>query len=105
MSVLTFAVRFCHTAGLDRPGSLGQEPGKFLGSCTLVFFFFFLRVCFHACSLPLASSLSFSSSFLLSFSFFLSFVVARIRIPLPLALHDLLPLHLLARRRQAFDPT
>ena len=106
MSVLTFAVRFCHTAGLDRLGRLGQKPGKFLGSCTLAFFlFFFLRLCFHACSLPLASSLSFSSSFLLSFSFFLSFVVARILIPLPLALHDLLPLHLLARRRQAFDPT
>ena len=112
MSVLTFAVRFCHTAGLDRPGSLGQEPGKFLGSCTLFFCFFVffvvvvvVRLCFHACSLPLASSLSFSSSFLLSFSFSLSFVVARIPLPLPLALHDLLPLHLLARRRQAFDPT
>ena len=105
MSVLTFAVRFCHTAGLDRPGRLSQEPGKFSGRCTLAFFSFFLRLCFHACSLPLASSLSFSSSFLLSFSFFLSFVVARILIPFPLALHDLLPLHLLARRRQAFDPT
>ena len=44
MSVLTFAVRFCHTAGLDRPGRLGQEPGKFLGSCTLAFFFFFALV-------------------------------------------------------------
>ena len=89
MSVLTFAVRFSHTAGLDRPGSLGQPPGKFLGSCTLAFFFFsfFLRLCFHACSLPLASSLSFSSSFLLSFSFFLSFVVARVLGLFPLPLH------------------
>ena len=92
MSVLNFAVRFFHTAGLDRPGRLGQEPRKFLGSCTLAFLFFlFLRLCVHACSLPLASSLSFSSSFLLSFSFSLSFVVARIPLPLPLALHDLLP--------------
>ena len=107
MSVLNFAVLLFHTAGLDRPSILGQEPGKSLGSCTLAFFFFFsfLRLRFHACLLPLASSLSLTSSFLLSFSFFLSFVVARVLVLVPLPLRDLLPLHLLARRRQAFDPT
>ena len=59
MSVLTFAVRFFHTAGLDRPGRLGQEPRKFLGSCTLAFFsssFFFC-----ACASTLARSLSLTS--------------------------------------------
>ena len=106
MSELTFAVRFAHAAGPDRPGQTGTGArwvfGRVFGS---LFFFFSLRLRVHAVVLPLASPLSFSSSFLLSFSFFLSFVVARILIPLPLALHDLLPLHLLARRRQAFDPT
>ena len=68
----------------------------------LFFFFFCTCVRVHALALALASPLFSSSPFLLSFSSFFSFVVARVLVPLPLPLHDLLPLNLLARRSAGF---
>ena len=92
MSVLTFAVRFSHAAGLDRPGRLGQQPGGFSAafsarSFSFLFFFALARPRFTAPYPSLWFSLSFS---------FLTFVVARVLVPLPL--RDLLPLHLVPRR-------
>ena len=105
MSVLTSAVRLSRAAGHDRAGRLGQQPGGFsaaFSARSFYFLFSFLRLRVHALVLPLASPLSFSSPFLLSFSFFVSFVVARVLVPLPLPLDDLLPVHLVARRSAGF---
>ena len=40
MSELTFAVRFAHAAGPDRPGRLGQAPGGFSAAFLVGSFFF-----------------------------------------------------------------
>ena len=98
MSELTFAVRFAHAAGPDRPGQTGTGARWVFGRVFGWLFFFFFARARHALALALASPLFSSSPFLLSFSSFFSFVVARVLVPLPLPLHDLLPLNLLARR-------
>ena len=106
MSELTFAVRFAHVAGPDRPGILGQAPGGFSAAFLAGSFFFFLFL--HVRARPrfgtrsrLPPVLLFPLSTLLPLLLFVR-CRSRSRPPPPSPSYELLPLLLVARRSAGF---